>query len=68
VCALSTSTAAIGDIGHCAQQCDTASECRNQMGMGLLCDTMDNVKTSTGHGYCYWDPALVGGADAGKKD
>jgi hypothetical protein len=31
-----------------------------------LCDTMDNVKTATGHGYCYWDPALVG--DAGKKD
>ena len=52
VCALSSSTAQVGDIGFCAQECDTAANCSDQMDTGLTCDT--SLMSTIGHGICSW--------------
>jgi len=52
VCALAAAGAMPGDIGYCTQECDTASECRNQTDPGVTCDV--SAMSAVGHGFCGW--------------
>jgi hypothetical protein len=52
VCAFSSSDAQVGDIGFCAQECDTAASCSDQTDTGLSCDTAE--MSTIGHGLCTW--------------
>ena len=40
----------VGDVGFCLQQCDTASNCLDQVDTGLICDMSGGAP----HGVCSW--------------
>ena len=52
VCAFSDMTAMQGDIGFCAQECDTAADCTDKTDTGVMCDT--SVMSVINHGICSW--------------
>lgn len=52
VCALASSTAQVGDVGFCSQECDTAADCSDKTDTGGTCDT--SIMSTIGHGICSW--------------
>lgn len=50
VCALSSATADVGDVGFCSQECDTVNDCLDRVDPGAFCDMTD--VTIVGHGIC----------------
>jgi Cys-rich repeat protein len=54
-CVFSVSGANLGDVGFCAQECDTATDCLDQTDPGATCDTSITSGTAIApHGFCTW--------------
>jgi hypothetical protein len=52
VCLLGRSDARAGDLGFCAQQCDSVADCANKTDPGVMCDTTTVPIDIAGHGAC----------------
>jgi hypothetical protein len=55
LCAFAPTGAVAGDIGYCAQQCDTAADCLDKIDPGGWCETASLAATTFApHGFCSW--------------
>ncbi len=52
VCGIAASTAQVGDIGFCTQECDAVADCTDKTDPGVSCDT--SLMSTIGHGLCTW--------------
>ena len=54
-CVFSSSGASLGDVGFCAQECDTAGDCLDKTDPNVMCDTSFTAGTAVApHGFCTW--------------
>jgi hypothetical protein len=54
-CVYSSAGAQLGDVGFCAQECDTAADCLDKTDPGVMCDTAVTSGTAIApHGFCTW--------------
>jgi hypothetical protein len=61
VCALGSGNIAPGDVGFCAAECDSVSDCPDKSDPAPICDT--SLQSVIGHGACSWSS---GATDGGK--
>jgi hypothetical protein len=54
VCVYGVAAARPGDLGFCAQLCDTAANCSDQTDPGVTCDMTNIPVDVVGHGACFW--------------
>jgi Cys-rich repeat protein len=54
-CVLITTGGQLGDVGFCAQECDTAADCLNKRDPGGMCDVSISAGSPIApHGFCTW--------------
>jgi hypothetical protein len=50
----------IGDVGYCANECDTVADCPDKVDPAPICDL--TFQMDVGHGICNWGtPGTDGG-------